>query len=468
VWIPILWLLIIGSRQVSQWLGIGAVFQSQRLEEGNPIDQVVFAALIFAGLCVLARRPARVAQIVGDNKFLILFVLYEGISFVWSDYPTVALRRWLKALGDPVMVLVLLSDQLPARAVSAAISRCAYVLIPVSVLFCKYYQNLGRTFDAWGNSGYSGVTLDKNMLGYLLFTFGLFFVATFITTFRRPRAERNQANTDRMISILILCMVGWLLLIANSSTAAVALVAGSVVMVALRVVSVRKHFWSYALTVLLLGVVVNTWVSVQGTIAEAAGRDASFTGRTGLWETVLQEPINPLIGTGYSSFWLGERLLRFWAMYPNSPPIQAHNGYIEVYINLGLIGLCLLACVLWSGLTRMRNRLELSLTKSDIDGMVTMFALPFGIAYLFYNITEAAFGGTNFLFIVFLMLACSPAGVWHTWSPGAAATPKLDAPARRVPIPRMERPNSQRSVRGVPRQPEHRVARPLRSTRRLH
>ena len=36
-------------------------------------------------------------------------------------------------------------------------------------------------------------------------------------------------------------------------------------------------------------------------------------------------------------------------MYPTSPPFEAHNGYIEVYLNLGLIGVCLLVGVLWTG-----------------------------------------------------------------------------------------------------------------------
>jgi hypothetical protein len=73
-------------------------------------------------------------------------------------------------------------------------------------------------------------------------------------------------------------------------------------------------------------------------------------------ETVLKEPINPIFGAGYGGFWLGERLDRFWAMYPTSPPIQAHNGYIEVYLNLGLIGLILIASVLLSGLRTIQRR----------------------------------------------------------------------------------------------------------------
>jgi O-antigen ligase len=398
--------LIIGSRQVSQWLNTGTSLSAQRLQEGSPVDQAVYGMLIISGLCVLARRHTRVGEIVRNNVFLILFILYEGISFVWSDFPGVAFKRWLKALGDPVMVLVLLTDASPTRAIASTISRAAYILIPLSVLFCKYYENLGRTFDGWGHSGYTGVALDKNMLGYLLFSFGLFFVASLMATLGQPLAERSRLRTERIINILFLLMIVWLLSIANSSTASVALTAGTAIMIALRSRSIRKHFWFYALGVVLLAVIFDMSFSLQSTVAEAAGRDASFTGRTGLWETVLREPINPIIGTGYSTFWLGERVLRFWQMYPNSPPIQAHNGYLEVYVNLGLIGLFLLACVLFSGLRMIRRSTEWSPGTPETDRIVSMFAMPFGIAYLFYNITEAAFGGTNFLFVIFLMLAC--------------------------------------------------------------
>ncbi len=97
------------------------------------------------------------------------------------NFRLISLKRWGKALGDPVMILVLWSDPFPVRAITAAIKRCAYVLIPLSVLFCKYYEDLGRTFDGWGHSAYTGVTMDKNMFGYLLFAFGLYFVAAFMS-----------------------------------------------------------------------------------------------------------------------------------------------------------------------------------------------------------------------------------------------------------------------------------------------
>jgi O-antigen ligase len=410
VWIPIIWLLINGSRQVSQWVESGGpFFLAQRLEEGNPIDQAVYGALIVAGVCVIASRRVQVGEIIKNNLWITLFLLFEGFSVFWSDLPFVTLKRWVKALGDPVMVLVLWSDPFPVRAVTATIKRCAYVLVSLSILFCKYYENLGIAYDTWGKLQYTGVTTNKNLLGYLLFVFGLFFVAAFVSRRDPHHDERNRVRSDQVINILFLVMIGWLLQIANSKTATLSLTVGIAVIVASRFAAVRRHFWSYTLAAILLVTVSDELFSVKSAILEASGRDTTFTGRTGLWETLLQEPINPLIGVGYASFWLGERLTKFWEMYPTSPPIEAHNGYLEVYLNLGLIGVCLITGVLWRGLRTVRSKMDaslsLSMSETHNDRIFGTFGIAYGVAYLFYNVTEATFQGLNFLWVIFLTLA---------------------------------------------------------------
>ena len=56
----------------------------------------------------------------------------------------------------------------------------------------------------------------------------------------------------------------------------------------------------------------------------------TLTGRTAIWDSVLQKVSNPLFGAGFESFWLGDRLKSMWAEFYFKPN-QAHNGYIEVY-----------------------------------------------------------------------------------------------------------------------------------------
>ena len=150
VWIPTFWLLISGSRQVSQWLSSGPQFAAQALLEGNPIDQGVYGALILAGICVLAHRRVQIHSLVGINSLIFLFFFYAGISILWSEFPFVVFRKWIKASGDFVMVFVLVTDPVPVRAITAVIKRSGYILIPLSLLFCKYLSRIGAGIQPMG------------------------------------------------------------------------------------------------------------------------------------------------------------------------------------------------------------------------------------------------------------------------------------------------------------------------------
>ena len=407
VWIPTFWLLINGSRQPSQWLGIRSGALGQALYEGSTFDQVIYGTLIVVGICVLANRRVQIDQLAKNSSWIILFFLYEGISCVWSDFPFISFRRWIKASGDLVMVFILVSDVYPVRAITAAIKRSGYILIPLSILFTKYYQDWGRIIDDWGQSYYTGVTLDKNMFGYLLFAYGLFFASELVCGFRQDSSRRVMSRTDLIPCVVLLAMIAWLTPVANSKTSLFALISGIAVILAVQFAKVKRHLWSFLIATVLVAAIANALFAVNSTVLEASGRDASLTGRTGIWQTVLNEPINPVFGTGYTAFWLGERLQRIWALYPRTPLIQAHNGYIEVYLNLGLVGLALLGGVLWTGLRNTRRRLHAAdYTAGNLDdSLYRTFALAYILAYLVYNTTEATFQGLNFLFIIFLLLA---------------------------------------------------------------
>ena len=51
---------------------------------------------------------------------------------------------------------------------------------------------------------------------------------------------------------------------------------------------------------------------MNGDLAGAVGKDPTLTDRTKIWAILLDMHTNPLLGTGYESFWLGPRLQRFW------------------------------------------------------------------------------------------------------------------------------------------------------------
>src|SRR5262249_3832531 len=110
--------------------------------------------------------------------------------------------------------------------------------------------------------------------------------------------------------------------------------------------------------------------------------DPTLTGRTDIWNAVIREHTNPLVGVGYESFWLGPRLERVWQLAGHIN--EAHNGYLEVYLNMGGVGVVLLIALLISSYRTICKRL------SSLYALATL-NLAMWTLVLFYNVTEAAF-----------------------------------------------------------------------------
>src|SRR2546422_3284704 len=144
-------LVFIGaSRTISQWLQIGPVMESPgQYLEGSPLDRLVLTGLLAAGLMVLLARGRRTGTFVQANGPILAFFFYCAVSVFWSDYPDVAFKRWTKALGNLVMVLVVLTDPHPSAAVKRLLARSGFLLIPLSFLLVKYYPDLGRGYSPW-------------------------------------------------------------------------------------------------------------------------------------------------------------------------------------------------------------------------------------------------------------------------------------------------------------------------------
>src|SRR6202158_1839910 len=167
LWLPLIWMLIITSRYVSEWLALfGLQWGGTSLEEGSPLDACFYFVMIVAGLHVLSKRQVSLSEIVRNNGWLALFFLYCFIAIAWSDFPFVAFKRWIKILGHPIMVLIVLTEPDPEEALIRLMKRCAYVVVPVSILFIKYYPEWGRDYDPWsGLPTNNGIAIGKNLLG---------------------------------------------------------------------------------------------------------------------------------------------------------------------------------------------------------------------------------------------------------------------------------------------------------------
>src|SRR5678815_2745672 len=144
LWLPLIWLFIIASRPFSTWFGVES---GEDPLEGSPLDRLFFFSLILASVAVLMKRNLDWSGLMKKNQWLVVFFIYLALSILWSDYPFVALKRWIKDVGNIFMVLVILTDADPLRAVKVVWSRCCYLVIPLSVVLVKYFPNFGSYYD---------------------------------------------------------------------------------------------------------------------------------------------------------------------------------------------------------------------------------------------------------------------------------------------------------------------------------
>ena len=406
LWLSIVWLSICASRPVSMWFG-GDAFSSSTDQylEGSPFDRACFLVLLVLAVAALVPRGRKVASILRANWFIVIFLVYGGISIVWSDFPDVAIKRWIKAVGSLAIVLIVLTEAHPLIAVRRLLTRVGFLLVPISVVLIKYYPDLGRGYNrfTW-TPYYRGVSTGKNELGFVCMICGIGAVWRLLQMLGVTRAGRKTGPL--VAQIVLLAMVFWLFAIADSMTSLSCFIMATTLMVATSYRQfVRKSWAIHALVVVMLGVTLSALFLGAGSgLVETMGRDQTLTGRTEVWNSVLALVENPLIGTGFESFWLGSRLDKLWVIHWWHPN-EAHSGYIEVYSTLGWIGLVLFAAILTTGYRKVTAALRCAPEEGRLRVALVYTALA-------YNCTESAVGAMHPVWILLTMAAMTVPRGW--------------------------------------------------------
>ncbi|MGA7857036.1 MAG: hypothetical protein WCA11_03865, partial [Terracidiphilus sp.] len=126
---PLVWMFFVGSRDPSQWLN-GPVrgVQAAALEEGSSLDRAIFSALIAVALGILIARSFQWGNFFYRNLALMAFLAYCLMSAVWSDFPFITIKHWIRDLANYLVVLVILTDPRPLEAIRTVLRRLGYLL----------------------------------------------------------------------------------------------------------------------------------------------------------------------------------------------------------------------------------------------------------------------------------------------------------------------------------------------------
>jgi O-antigen ligase len=380
-WIPTLWMLAIASKPLAIWFGMAGGNES-----GSLPDRLLLTGLTVAGMVVLARRRYDWSGALRRHGWLLALLAYMLVSTLWSDITFIAFKRWVRDAIVVIMALVIMSEANPREALASLLRRSAYVLIPFSLMLLKYYPSLGIAYGRWsGEQMWIGVTVHKNTLGRLCVVSAFFLVWALYRRWRdrSPGGGRYLAWADVSVLLIALFLLkgdaG-----AYSATSIGTFAAGTISLLGL--VGLRRMKIPLPETGLL---VLLTVLMVFGSaapflggsnlapVSAGLGRDETLTGRTETWaELVPVVKRQPLFGCGFASFWTTARRGFYEMSY-------GHNGYLDIMLELGAVGLALYAAWLLS----CARKLHGVLTEQYDWGSL---AICFLLMTLVYNVTESA------------------------------------------------------------------------------
>ena len=332
--------LLLMSKAIVMLVITGGDITAIDLADGSVVYQfLVTGAYAVCAARVLARR-ADAVRLASQNLPLLALIAVAVASTVWSVNAPVTLRRTIGLAGTTVAAWYVALYFRPSEFLELLFSLLTSIAV-LSLLAVLLFPDLAIHSDLHAGD-WRGVFTHKNNLGEAM---ALGVSVAFIRL-----ASRGKSRVTSALSIGI---CGFMLAMSQSRASWVAAVVA--VMVCLLTRFNRLSFW---LRVPALVIAVSTlttaltvlWLNIDAALA-LIGRDLTLTGRTVLWASAFSAGLDrPWLGYGYRAFWLGAnggaasigRGATAFAMEIN----HGHNGFLDLWLEMGLVGLILFLVVL--------------------------------------------------------------------------------------------------------------------------
>ncbi|MFX0135334.1 MAG: O-antigen ligase family protein [Candidatus Hodarchaeota archaeon] len=395
LWIPTFYFMIMSSRPIASWLSPGSSGGS--IEEGSPLDRIILTCLVFIAIFILSRRKIEWNQMFKNNRWLILLYLILALSFFWSGYPYNSFKRWFKIIAIVFMGFMIISEQKPLQALESIFRRSAYILIPLSIVLIKYYPIYGMDYSSGGSPMGSGVATQKNGLGIICSFLVFFLICRVYFKWRTGELFRNRSNA---LADAIVIGIGLFLLFGGgksySATSVLVFIVGMILLILFHKYSTLTKFVGNNIKVVLIISIVLyllLYSVLLPFITSSLGRREDLTDRDIIWTKVYKiAEEHPILGTGYGGFWgLDPR------SYEDFNVSQAHNGYLDVYLQVGIVGLITLTFFIFEFSGNIRNTINY-----DYDWGI--FGMCFLAMMLLHNYVEGDFIRSNCLWTITVFL----------------------------------------------------------------
>ncbi|GAB4090020.1 O-antigen ligase family protein [Hydrogenophaga soli] len=417
-----LWLFLVAAGFAVLPTGLSWNFEpNPEMLEGSWVRKLQWSGL-FGVAALLAWRTGfkDLFRYVWVNPFLWLLMLYAAASAFWSPFPALVVRQMVQ-YGGVLLIGFVLAHALGDRLLSLVQGLFAVLMavLLVSALMVLINPTVALETEVGIEGAWRGILEQKNILGIAC---GISMLLWVYVQTQRPMGWWRAGAT---LGLIFLC-----LLKSRSSSSLFFGILACTLYLALFRQHVRAPAFLVRVVVMMGLLLVSTLVGfflvndrfpgaadILGPFSALFGKSADLTGRGDIWVYMWQSiESHWWLGSGYASFWLGPGGPSQFiadALRWNVP--SAHNGYLDVLNELGLLGLALFALQL---LFHLRNLVVLaSLRRQEFAFHSGLF-----IIFLVSNLSEStALRVTSFLqFLFFMSMLMVHHAVYRHWHPAVA------------------------------------------------
>lgn len=354
--------------------------------------------LIFAiFLGTLVKRRKEIFTLFIQRRTVAVLLVWANLSVLWSEDPKRTAMHGVMLILSTLFAVYYagrFTFQQQIRMLLIALGAVAILSLFAGVFF----PNVAIMSDPGLAGCWRGIITHKNGLGKLM-------ALTVVLAAICPGSKLLRAG----VIVLALVMLG----LSQSGSSILVLVLMLAVIPLTRILRLRrKQFVFAALTTsaaLAAGAfaITSNFYSVFYFVLDKLGKTTTLTGRGPLWFVLLAfAGRRPWVGYGYDAFWLGpdsEQMSRLWRIMTWKPH-NAHNGALQVVLDLGLIGLVFFGAVVAVSLMSAIKMARIT------KGIEYAWPLIFLVFFLASNIAEATIFEPHDMFWV-LFIAVTYAGV---------------------------------------------------------
>ncbi len=360
---------------------------SGTVNTSNPLYVAVIGVLILTGLSRVMGYFNQIINTINLDVAIFGFVGLCLMSTLWSAEPAETLTSALLFAAITAYAFYMVM-RYSLEEILVLLSCIFLISGALNLVFVQAFPQYGI---AKGGE-WSGVLSTKNQLGYLT-TLG---IPTLLITAMIGRRWR-------LVCLAGTALLAFLLVMSQSTTALVATILLTVSLPILRIFRASSTLRGAAMlgifgNGLVIAAVATNQIEV---ITGWAGKDPSLTGRTPIWEATLDIILErPLIGYGYQAAFGGyfSPAHEIWILNPWEPT-DSHNALLQIWIEVGLIGVVLFLAVLARALS---NGIRLTAIVPGAVGLwpITMFSLA-----IVTGISESGIQSEEFGWVMFVIAA---------------------------------------------------------------